>query len=140
MIYVVDASVAAKWFLNEPLEQEAKRLLDNPPQLQAPDWILQEVAHTAYKKWREHHIGAEHARTMVRALPTLLSEVHPSAALVDHALSLALTLSHPVYDCLYLACAEAIDGTVVTADDEFVEAVGKTPFAARVRHLAEVVA
>ena len=35
------------------------------------------------------------------------------------ALAIAVELGHPVYDCLYLACAESADATLVTADDRF---------------------
>jgi predicted nucleic acid-binding protein len=31
----------------------------------------------------------------------------------------SVELGHPVYDCLYLACAESADAILVTADDRF---------------------
>ena len=40
----------------------------------------------------------------------------PSADLVAHAAAIALEIGHPVYDCLYLACAEVEGSPLVTAD------------------------
>jgi len=48
-----------------------------------------------------------------------------------------MALPHPVYDCLYIACAEANDGVVVTADMRLCQAVRQTAFAGLVRHLED---
>lgn len=42
-ILVVDAGVAAKWFFDEPLSDEAARLLDPSYELHAPDFFLLEI-------------------------------------------------------------------------------------------------
>jgi predicted nucleic acid-binding protein len=44
-------------------------------------------------------------------------------ALVSEATRLALQLSHPVYDCIYLALAAQRDLPLVTADRGLVDAV-----------------
>ncbi|MCX6677457.1 MAG: type II toxin-antitoxin system VapC family toxin [Methanothrix sp.] len=36
-----------------------------------------------------------------------------------------------VYDCLYLALAEALDGRMVTADGKFFQALGSSPLGDR---------
>ena len=46
----------------------------------------------------------------------LISEVQDFPA----ALELSLKLNHPLQDCLYLALAERLDATLVTADERFV--------------------
>ena len=137
MIFVVDASVAVKWFVAEDLQADAMRLFDHAPRLLAPDWIIQEVAHVAFKKWRDREIGQEQAKAMVRALPNLISQLYPSASLTDRALAIAMSIKHPVYDCLYIACAEAAEGALVTADEGLCEAVRDTGYARLVRHLGE---
>jgi predicted nucleic acid-binding protein len=43
-VYVVDASVAAKWFFDEPFSDEATRLLDASHTLHVPDFFLLEIA------------------------------------------------------------------------------------------------
>jgi predicted nucleic acid-binding protein len=39
------------------------------------------------------------------------------------ALRIAISLQHPVYDCFYLALAQAEDCPLVTADQRFLRAV-----------------
>jgi len=45
---------------------------------------------------------------------------------------------HPVYDCLYVACAEAADATLVTADDRLLRILSSHGSAARHIALAQV--
>ena len=134
---VIDASVAAKWFVQEDLRADAARLFDQTSQRLAPDWIVQEVAHVAFKKWRDGEIGSDQASAMVRSLPGFMTELHPSMDLVDRAFTIAMAIRHPVYDCLYVACAETTDATLVTADRQLCEAVAGTRFAPLVRHLSD---
>ncbi len=134
---VVDASVAVKWFVQEALQADAARLLGQASELLAPDWIVQEIAHVAFKKWRDQEIEPDQARTMVQALPGLMTKLLPSMDLTDRALAIAMTVRHPVYDCLYVACAETTDATLVTADRQLCEAVAGTRFAPLVRHLSD---
>ena len=49
------------------------------------------------------------------ALPDVVI-LRPSSELIVPATAIALALDHPVYDCLYLACAEAEGVPLVTAD------------------------
>ncbi len=83
-------------------------------------------------------IAREQALSIPIALRMVFSEFFPTAAFVGEALRMALTLQHPVYDCLYLACAEANDGTLITADRRLIAVVRDSRYAHRVRHLAEV--
>lgn len=50
MSYVVDASVAIKWFVTEDLHEHALTLFDQPETLIAPDLICLEIANVAWKK------------------------------------------------------------------------------------------
>lgn len=50
--------------------------------------------------------------------------VDPDDTLEVRALELALMLGLPVYDCIYLALAERLDGTLITADKRFLDALG----------------
>lgn len=136
MTWVIDASVAAKWFLPEAGQAEALALLDDRIERVAPDWILAEIAHIAFKKWRDGEITQAHAEAMVSGFPSYLKRLHPSAELVDRALFIAITIRHPVYDCFYLAAAEANDGTVLTADQGLHNPVAGTAWSSRVCHLA----
>lgn len=130
---IVDASVVVKWFSAEDLHDEARRLLIGPEPLFAPDILLVEVANAMWVKVGRGEIEASAAARALTAIsgrgePSL----RPSVPLVDRAFALAGELSHPVYDCVYLALAEALDLPVITADRRFAAAVGD---AARVRVL-----
>ncbi len=56
-IFVVDASVAAKWFFDEPLSAEAARLLDVSHGLHAPDFFSLEIDSILCKKMRRGEIS-----------------------------------------------------------------------------------
>ena len=54
--------------------------------------------------------------------------LHASSALVERATRIALDLDHPVYDCIYIACAEAIGGVLITADEKMMRTAENTKF------------
>ena len=59
----------------------------------------------------------------------------PLRPLASSAAALARALDHPVYDCFYLALAEAENVPLVTADRRLMAALRTTPLAGRVRPL-----
>jgi predicted nucleic acid-binding protein len=121
MILVVDASVAIKWFVEEPLRPQARKLLADRHEFVAPDLLIAEVSNIAWKKTVRGEISPDQARFIVRniALPPFVSSFVESATLRDRALALALQWKHPVYDCFYASCAEAISAPFVSADEKF---------------------
>lgn len=125
MTLIVDASIAVKWFVHEDGHEEALALLDRPDDLEAPDLILAEAANAAWKKCRRGEIAHAQADAIATALPHYFSRLRPAEDLIARALDLALGLDHPVYDGLYLACAEAAGGTLVSADRRLTEAAEK---------------
>ena len=52
MTFVVDASVAVKWLVNEQASEAAHRLLNSEERLVAPDFIVVEVGNVLWKKLR----------------------------------------------------------------------------------------
>ena len=117
MKLVVDASVAVKWFFTESNSDEARQLLGPRIILHAPDFILTEVANVIWKKARRNEIPA--AQPYIEELAHIPDAVvlGASAELVVKAAALAVEIDHPVYDCLYLACAEVEAAPLVTADE-----------------------
>lgn len=138
MTFVIDASVAAKWFVREEFHDQAVHLLVHRERLTAPDLIITEVANIAWKKCIKGEITKIHARTMATATRNFIPKLHPSAEMTERALNIALALNHPVYDCLYLACAEGVGGVLVTADIKLCKAVKDTPFASLISHLGAI--
>lgn len=120
---VIDASVAAKWFLAETGHVQALALLKEGTRLEAPDLIVAEVANIAWKKHRLGEMRRAQAEAAVAALPHYFGQLWPSRDLAERALGFALALDHPAYDGFYLACAEAAGGTLVTADARLIKAV-----------------
>ena len=121
MNYVVDAGVAFKWFVKEPLRQQALHLLDADRMLQAPDLILAEIAEIARLKLQRSEIVLAQAQEAVRQAPMYFERLVPVQELHERAFELSLKLQRPLAGCLYLACAEALKATLVTADRTLTE-------------------
>ena len=115
----VDASVVAKWFVTEPQSEEAFQLLAPRIRRHAPDILLVECANVIWKKVRRREISDP--QPYLEELPRLpeMVTLHRSADFLDHAARLAMDMDHPVYDCLYLACADATTSVLITADHRF---------------------
>ena len=113
---VLDASVAVKWFVEEPGTAAAMALLAQDESLIAPDLVIVEVANVA---WRHLMRGAlQHSQLahVPEAVPRMFAELWPTMWLASRAFEIAAELRHPVYDCFYLALAESQDATLITAD------------------------
>ena len=135
MNLVVDASVAVKWFLPENLTEAADRLLTGGYALSAPDLVLVEVANTLWKKVRLGEMDESDADEALASLSAGTIELQSTAPLVPRALKIAHDTGHPVYDCVYLAAAEAKKAVVVTADRRFYETVNATNWTRYIAHL-----
>jgi predicted nucleic acid-binding protein len=116
MNYVVDAGVAFKWFVKEPLRPQALHLLDASRLLQAPDLILAEMAEIARLKLQRSEISRPQAQEAVRQVPAFFERLVPVEELHERAFELSLKLQRPAGVCFYLACAEALKATLITAD------------------------
>ncbi len=135
--FVIDASVAIKWFVPEVHSAAARRLIDSEIVLYAPDFLLVEIGNIAWKKARRGELTTEQVVAIASDLQAMRVEFHRSGDLLMPAVKLAIQLSHPVYDCLYLALGIAHDWIVVTADERFVATVAFTPFAPYVRFIED---
>lgn len=121
MTWVVDASVAVKWFVDEARSAAARAVLASGDPIIAPDLIIPETCNTAWKKVRRGDIPREQAEAMVRALPLSFDRLAPTAPLSERALELAQRFDHPAYDCFYVALAESESAVLVTDDDRLVQ-------------------
>ena len=137
MNVVVDASVAIKWFVPEPLSNEAERLLGGGDALFAPDFLLIECGNIVWKKVRLGELARGDGNAALAALlsgPVSLVDTTP---LLERALHLAHEIDHPLYDCLYLATAEAVAATVATADRRFFDRCSLSIMQSRIAWLAD---
>jgi predicted nucleic acid-binding protein len=117
MSLIVDASVAVKWFVAEEGSEHARVLLADEDDLIAPELIAIEVGNAMWKKVRKGLMTEAQVAAAGRRLPSLFSRLGSLLELTPRASSLAMTLDHPIYDCLYLALAEREQLAIVTADD-----------------------
>jgi predicted nucleic acid-binding protein len=131
--FVVDASVALKWFVPEVHTAAATRLLDSQIDLLAPDLIGPEVGNALWKKVRRRELTAREAAEVLGVFGAMGLEIYPSAALLPSALELAVVLDRSVYDGLYLALAFGLGCPLVTADQKFHAAVSRSPLAEQIR-------
>jgi predicted nucleic acid-binding protein len=125
MTVVVDASIAVKWVIPEVLSDEAEALRGRADRLLAPDLLLSEAANALWKKLIRREITAREAAQAIELLMASGLDLRPSGPLLGRALGLARRLRHPVYDCLYLALAQAENATLVTADQRLLARVAK---------------
>jgi len=137
MISVVDASVAAKWFVREPDSPAAITLLDESDHLFiAPEFICTEILNVIWKRTLRGDVEPAASRLIAERIREPFEELLPVGPLLGSALAIALELRHPVYDCFYLALAEARSAHLVTADRRLHQAVQGTAWAALTRLLA----
>jgi predicted nucleic acid-binding protein len=127
MTLVVDASVAVKWFIAEAGRAQALRVLDVAGR-EAPDLLIVEVANVVWKKALRRQVSATQAQLICASIAHCFDVLHSSDLLIERAVVMALDLQHPVYDCLYLACAEQAGGRLATADRRLIAAVQGSAF------------
>ena len=138
MKLVVDASVALKWLIDEPDSELADNLLDGGHDFLAPELIVAEVLNAAWRRRRLGEIAdAQFEEIVVRIVDGLIA-YQPLRPLAPRAAALARDLNHPVYDCLYLALAEAEEAPLVTADRRLLAVVQGTALAKRVSRLGRL--
>ncbi len=120
---VVDASTAAKWFLQEEDSDKAIIVrdghIDDRIKLIAPDLIVYEVANALHYDSRVS--DAQLAARVQDLYDYDLDLVPPSAEYTTRTVKTARELSVSVYDASYIALADIIATNLVTADKKLHE-------------------
>ena len=123
MKYVLDSSVALKWVLPEADSGKAIRLRDDYSngihELLAPDIFPSEIANGLASAERQKRIRTGEAAIFLNDVLSAAPALHPSPPLLVRAMEVAISTKQAVYDCIYLALAEAERCELVTADDQF---------------------
>ena len=138
MKLVVDASIAMKWLVPEALHEEAVALLDVGSAFLAPDLLVAEVGNALWKKVQRGEITPLTAERALLAVSSGFPVLHRSTTLASRALQIALQLRHPIYDCLYLACAEVAEAVLITEDRRFHAAAVRSDLGIEVKRLSEI--
>jgi predicted nucleic acid-binding protein len=126
--YVVDASVVIKWFLPEIHSEAAGELRRSRDRLHVPGLLTLELGNVLAKRIRRGELTRVEGDVILKELMHLPLQPHADEQLFPAAYQLALDTQRNVYDCLYLALAEAVDGVMVTADRKFYSALVGGPY------------
>lgn len=127
---VIDASVAAKWFLppaSEPLKDEALALLRGYAEgrlgFAVPDLFWAECGNIFWKAVRQGRWTRAAADEAILSLKGRNLTTTRSAELLEDAFNIASTFERTVYDALYVALALHLKAELVTADARLADAL-----------------
>lgn len=129
--FVVDASVAAKWYLPEAESTQATALLVSGNILSAPGLIYTEVANVFWKRVQRGELETAQARLFLLDFLSSPLVIENSPLLLEGAWNIAIRHNRSVYDSLYLALADDLGATLVTADRRFYNALRETSWGDR---------
>jgi predicted nucleic acid-binding protein len=140
--YVVDCSVAVKWFVRESLSDRADSALDQfmagDIALVAPESIVAELGHALRKcvlsTDPRRKISPEESHAFVDEFLVIGIETVPIAPLASQAMRLTTQFGVTFFDALYIALALRDDLTVLTADAPMTRAFAPLD---RTLHLAD---
>lgn len=134
--YVVDASIAAKWLVEEEGSETALAL--QTEDMLAPALLRIEIANLLRTLTGKRVVSAADAFELFRFFQSApVTIVDHDDELERRALEIALEMGHPIYDCVYLALAERTGRVLVTADQRFLRALAGSELASRATSLAE---
>lgn len=137
MKYVLDSSVALKWVLPEPDSARAIQLRASSQngvhELLAPNIFYVEAAHALTRAERQRRIAVSAGWPLWRTIMVDCPALSDCFPLMRRAFELSSQARIGVYDCLYIALAEAEQCRVVTADHRLL-----TTFPAQTISLASI--
>lgn len=129
--FVLDASVAAKWFLpanDEPLKEEALRLLEDYAQgrlrFLVPDLFWPELGSILWKCVRLERISRQSAERALAMMQDRGIKSAPNLPLLKDAFAIAAAFGSSVYDGTYVALAVISNAPMITADQRLCNALG----------------
>jgi predicted nucleic acid-binding protein len=120
--YVIDANTVVKWFVEENLSGDARRVAAAGAQLLAPELILAEIGNAFLKKIRQGELSQEGALVALESARRSLI-LHSSEPLSSSALEIAMNYQRSFYEALYVALAQQEDCRLITADERLVNAL-----------------
>jgi predicted nucleic acid-binding protein len=120
--FILDASVAAKWFNNESLTDKAIQVRDafveGKISLLAPAQMVYEVGNSI---WKNKALIAEIVDAM-KAVSDLvdldIELIQLNQEMAMYAIKIAREYSITFYDAAYVALADRYDATLISADNE----------------------
>jgi predicted nucleic acid-binding protein len=126
-VFILDASVAVKWYVKEEMRDIALKLRDHFVSelidLEAPSLILYEVGNAL-----RHHPGSTatdcaEAVKQIRNIGLIFHELDDN--LIDEAATLAFKENITFYDAIYLALAKILEAKLLTADANLIDEISE---------------
>lgn len=126
--FVLDASVAVKWFLPEIHQAESFNLLKSNPVLIAPEFLKVEFD-SILSKWcrsgRVNYERAEEVRSVFNKIKIYFVDLDDIA---DISFEISAKLPVTYYDALYLCTAKLYECKMVTFDRKLYKSVKDSEF------------
>lgn len=123
---VVDASVAAKWVVEEEHSTKATLLLEWDA-CHAPDHWLAEAISVLWSKVFRGDLTARDAGERMTVLLRAPVVAAPLVPLLPRAFAISVAREITIYDSLYVALAEQLDIPLVTADERLIKKLSADP-------------
>ena len=126
-LYVVDASVVAKWVLpGEPYQENAVKLKEDhvsgAVELCAPTFLVQEVANSLWRAVKLMRLSEEDAQEALKALNDMKIDFQKlDWAQAAQALEIACKLNLALYDACYVFLTKKMKAQLITADNKLYE-------------------
>lgn len=137
-IFIVDASVAAKWFIEEEYNEAALSVLEEKNHIHAPDFLLLEMDSIICKWVRHGVVTTEEGSDLRDALRQYPIQHHSFVLFLDSAFAIAIQTGQSVYDCLYVALSALLKGRMVTADQRLYEGLKNGQFKKHVVWIGDI--
>jgi len=138
-LLVVDANVAAKWYLKEEGHERASEIMEaglrGETRLIAPILIAAEIGNVLWQRTRRGEMVDDEVREAWAAFEVAPVDLFDIKSLMPLALDISLETGCAVYDALYVALAEAEDAKLITADRRLARRLEGTPFGSLVETL-----
>lgn len=120
--FVIDTSVAVKWFSQEKDTDSALLLRDamitKKIQVQAPDLLLYELANAL--RYRPGYVNKDVKLVVQSVYDMGIQFVKPDGSLIEHAVRLAFQYDITVYDGCFLALAIITNAPLLSADNRLI--------------------
>ena len=137
-LFITDASIAAKWFIEEEYSDAALSVLQKDNQLHAPDFFFLEMDNIFWQWIQRGLITVADGDDLRFTLSQSPITIHPLIPLLDSAFIIANQTRQTMYDSLYVALAILLKGQMITADHRLFDGVANSPFEKHVKWIGEI--
>jgi predicted nucleic acid-binding protein len=120
--FVIDASVAIKWVVQEAGSADALALRKH--ELVAPELIVPECSNILWKKVQRAELTSKEAAIAAGLLRRSGIGLLTMQDMLEETTAMAIDINHPAYDCIYMIAARREGVPLVTADSRLANKIG----------------